>query len=217
MHRCHHRAQALEFFFMPVYFALLRFEFFFEFFEFADEIFGVAFDDKTLRIFHRLFEFLEQVGCCSKATATLLPLYQYAASSSIPKFINLDMEEYKDLDLTLAVFTGILDRPEFKDLAAGIVLQAYLPDALGAMMKLQEWAAARVADGGAAVKVRVVKGANLPMELVDAAIHGWPAATWAPAPTSWPCRSCTTPPTRWRPRTASWRTGRPARSSPCRA
>ena len=46
------------------------------------------------------------------------------------------------------------------------------------MMKLQEWAAARVADGGAAVKVRVVKGANLPMELVDAAIHGWPAATW---------------------------------------
>ncbi|MCA0345541.1 MAG: bifunctional proline dehydrogenase/L-glutamate gamma-semialdehyde dehydrogenase [Actinobacteria bacterium] len=108
----------------------------------------------------------------------LLPLFERAAAASPKKFINLDMEEYKDLDLTLAVFTGILDRPEFKDLAAGIVLQAYLPDALGAMMKLQEWAAARVADGGAAVKVRVVKGANLPMELVDAAIHGWPAATW---------------------------------------
>ena len=36
----------------------------------------------------------------------------------------------------------------------------------------------RVAGGGAPVKVRVVKGANLPMELVDAAVHGWPAATW---------------------------------------
>lgn len=108
----------------------------------------------------------------------LLPLFERAASASPKKFINLDMEEYKDLDLTLAVFTGILDRPEFKDLEAGIVLQAYLPDALAAMMKLQEWAAKRVANGGAPIKVRVVKGANLPMELVDAAIHGWPAATW---------------------------------------
>ena len=108
----------------------------------------------------------------------LLPLFEKANAASPKKFINLDMEEYKDLDLTLAVFTGILNRPEFKDLAAGIVLQAYLPDALGAMMKLQEWAAARVENGGAPIKVRVVKGANLPMELVDAAIHGWPAATW---------------------------------------
>ncbi|OZB81690.1 MAG: 1-pyrroline-5-carboxylate dehydrogenase, partial [Microbacterium sp. 14-71-5] len=95
------------------------------------------------------------------------------------KFINLDMEEYKDLDLTIAVFTSILDRPEFKTLEAGIVLQAYLPDALGAMIRLQEWAAKRVADGGAPIKVRVVKGANLPMETVDAESHGWPLATWS--------------------------------------
>ena len=108
----------------------------------------------------------------------LIPLFERANSASPKKFINLDMEEYKDLDLTLAVFTGILDRPEFKHLEAGIVLQAYLPDALGATMNLQEWAAKRVADGGAPIKVRVVKGANLPMELVDAALHGWPAATW---------------------------------------
>jgi RHH-type proline utilization regulon transcriptional repressor/proline dehydrogenase/delta 1-pyrroline-5-carboxylate dehydrogenase len=108
----------------------------------------------------------------------LIPLYERAAASPKAKFINLDMEEYKDLDLTLAVFTGILDRPAFANLEAGIVLQAYLPDALGAMMRLQEWAARRVAAGGAPVKVRLVKGANLPMERVDAAIHGWPVATW---------------------------------------
>ena len=108
----------------------------------------------------------------------LRPLFERAAAASPKKFINLDMEEYKDLDLTLAVFTRILDRPEFLDLEAGIVLQAYLPDALGAMMRLQEWSAERVARGGAPIKVRVVKGANLPMEHVDAAIHGWPAATW---------------------------------------
>lgn len=108
----------------------------------------------------------------------LVPLYERAAAASPQKFINLDMEEYKDLDITLDVFTRILDRPEFLTLEAGIVLQAYLPDALGAMIRLQEWSAQRVARGGAPIKVRVVKGANLPMERVAATMHGWPLATW---------------------------------------
>jgi RHH-type proline utilization regulon transcriptional repressor/proline dehydrogenase/delta 1-pyrroline-5-carboxylate dehydrogenase len=94
-------------------------------------------------------------------------------------FVNLDMEEYRDLDLTIAVFTQLLDRPEFHDLEAGIVLQTYLPDALDAMMRLQHWAAARVAAGGASIKVRLVKGANLPMEQVEASLRDWPLATWA--------------------------------------
>ncbi len=113
------------------------------------------------------------------AVEALSPLFAIAASApSAAKFINLDMEEFKDLDLTLAVFTAILDRPEFHGLEAGIVLQAYLPDALGAMMRLQKWASRRVAVGGAPIKVRVVKGANLPMERVDAEVHDWPLATW---------------------------------------
>jgi RHH-type proline utilization regulon transcriptional repressor/proline dehydrogenase/delta 1-pyrroline-5-carboxylate dehydrogenase len=108
----------------------------------------------------------------------LVPLYTLAATAATPKFINLDMEEYKDLDITIAVFTAILDRPEFLGLEAGIVLQAYLPDAVSAMATLQKWSAARRKRGGAGIKVRVVKGANLPMEQVDAAIHDWPLATW---------------------------------------
>ena len=108
----------------------------------------------------------------------LTPLFAKAASFPKAKFINLDMEEYKDLDMTIAVFTRILDKPEFKNLEAGIVLQAYLPDALSAMIRLQDWAAARRADGGAAIKVRVVKGANLPMEHVESSLHDWPLATW---------------------------------------
>lgn len=106
-----------------------------------------------------------------EAVEGLLPLYEKA--SKLGKFVNLDMEEYHDLHLTIDVFKKLLDRPEFKDLYAGIVLQAYLPDALDAMIELQEWAAKRVADGGSPVKVRLVKGANLPMETVDAAMHGW--------------------------------------------
>ncbi|MFD1824469.1 bifunctional proline dehydrogenase/L-glutamate gamma-semialdehyde dehydrogenase [Mumia zhuanghuii] len=110
---------------------------------------------------------------------SLLPLFRLAADAPTSKFINLDMEEYRDLDLTIAVFTRLLDRPELKNLEAGIVLQAYLPDALSAMQHLQEWAAARRARGGATIKVRVVKGANLPMERVEAALHDWPLATWS--------------------------------------
>ena len=108
---------------------------------------------------------------------SLLPLFTLAATSSTKKFINLDMEEYRDLELTIAVFTRLLERPELMKLDAGIVLQAYLPDALGAMIRLQDWTRARRERGGAGIKVRLVKGANLPMEHVEAELHDWPPAT----------------------------------------
>ncbi|AWB87818.1 proline dehydrogenase family protein [Mycetocola zhujimingii] len=108
----------------------------------------------------------------------LTPLYELAAESRTPKFINLDMEEYRDLDLTLAVFMRVLERPRLRGLEAGIVLQAYLPDALSAMQTLQGWAATRVASGGAPIKVRLVKGANLAMEGVEAKLHDWPTAPY---------------------------------------
>ncbi|PKQ26786.1 MAG: 1-pyrroline-5-carboxylate dehydrogenase [Actinobacteria bacterium HGW-Actinobacteria-4] len=115
----------------------------------------------------------------SEAVAALKPLYVEAANTpGGPTFINLDMEEYRDLALTLEVFTTLLDDPDLRGFRAGIALQAYLPDALSAMIRLQEWAAQRVASGGAPIKVRIVKGANLPMERVDADLHDWPLATW---------------------------------------
>ena len=106
----------------------------------------------------------------------LSPLYRLARDHGT--FLNLDMEDYKDLDLTIAVFTAILDQEDLTDYEAGIVLQAYLPDSLAAMERLQEWATARVDSGGSRIKVRVVKGANLSMERVDAQIHGWELTTW---------------------------------------
>ncbi|MGX9296554.1 proline dehydrogenase family protein [Tsukamurella paurometabola] len=106
----------------------------------------------------------------------LRPLYRTARDGG--KFVNLDMEEYKDLHLTIEVFTTLLDEPEFRSLTAGIVLQAYLPDAMGALTRLTDFARRRVADGGAPIKVRLVKGANLAMERVDAEVHDWPLATY---------------------------------------
>jgi RHH-type proline utilization regulon transcriptional repressor/proline dehydrogenase/delta 1-pyrroline-5-carboxylate dehydrogenase len=108
----------------------------------------------------------------------LTPLYERAAASPTTKFINLDMEEFRDLDLTIEVFRRILEQPKLKDLEAGIVIQAYLPDSFRAIQDLTAWASQRRAQGGAGIKVRVVKGANLAMERVDATVHGWPLATW---------------------------------------
>ncbi|CAN5160860.1 bifunctional proline dehydrogenase/L-glutamate gamma-semialdehyde dehydrogenase [soil metagenome] len=114
----------------------------------------------------------------TRVVERLTPLYEQAAASKTPKFINLDMEEYRDLHLTIAVFTRLLEQPKLQSLEAGIVLQAYLPDATAALAGLTTWAQARRAAGGAGIKVRVVKGANLAMEQVDATVHDWPLATW---------------------------------------
>jgi RHH-type proline utilization regulon transcriptional repressor/proline dehydrogenase/delta 1-pyrroline-5-carboxylate dehydrogenase len=90
------------------------------------------------------------------------------------KFVNLDMEEYKDTELTLEVFIEVLSRPEFKDYPAGIVVQAYLPDASGFQKRLLDFAKKRVAEGGAPIKMRLVKGANLQMESIVSSLRGWP-------------------------------------------
>ncbi|HNP55471.1 MAG TPA: bifunctional proline dehydrogenase/L-glutamate gamma-semialdehyde dehydrogenase [Gordonia sp. (in: high G+C Gram-positive bacteria)] len=108
----------------------------------------------------------------------LEPMYlEAAAAPAGTKFINLDMEEYRDLNLTVEVFTRLLSHPELHNYEGGIVLQAYLPDALGAMNRLAEFAADRVSRGGAGIKVRLVKGANLAMEKVHAEMADWPLVT----------------------------------------
>ena len=105
-------------------------------------------------------------------------LYRRASDTSPPTFVNLDMEEYPDLELTIRAFTELLDEPDLSGLEAGIVLQAYLPDSFDALRRLTEWAQRRRATGGAEIKVRLVKGANLAMERVEAEVHGWAQAPY---------------------------------------
>lgn len=113
-----------------------------------------------------------------KLKEKLRRLYRAAMAHPVPKFINLDMEEYRDLYLTCEVFVQVLDEPEFMKLEAGIVLQAYLPDAWPVQQQLNEWARGRRARGGAQIKLRIVKGANLAMEKVEAELHEWPQAPY---------------------------------------
>lgn len=113
-------------------------------------------------------------------------LYRSAARSvftrhegtQVPKFIYLDMEEYRDLSLTCEVFMRTLDRAGLDQIHAGIVLQAYVPDSHRWQLRLLEWARHRVAQGGAEITMRIVKGANMEMERHEASVKGWPQATY---------------------------------------
>lgn len=121
----------------------------------------------------------DEDGSVERLKDQLRPLYRIARDASPRTFINLDMEEYKDLDLTLRLFTELLSEDEFTDYEAGIVLQAYLPDSVAAMERLLEFATQRAQQGGAPIKVRLVKGANLSMERVEAETRGWAQTVYA--------------------------------------
>ena len=106
--------------------------------------------------------------------------YHFTGSdgSRTPKFVNLDMESYRDLAITAAAFMRTLDQPEFKHYFAGMALQAYMPDSYTMLQKITTWARQRVDAGGSPVKIRIVKGANLEMEKIEAAIFDWPLAPY---------------------------------------
>ena len=95
------------------------------------------------------------------------------------KFVNLDMEEYRDIEITIDSFKNVLEKEEFKDLHAGIVIQNYLPDAMIYIKDLAAWAKNRVLNGGAPIKIRIVKGANQEMELTEASLRGWNNVTYS--------------------------------------
>ena len=111
----------------------------------------------------------------------LRTIYQAAikgGGSNGPKFVNLDMEEYRDLHLTVDVFMSVLDESEFDDFESGIVLQAYLPDSFEVLRSLTQWALERKQRTGTGIKIRLVKGANLAMEQVEASIQDWGQAPY---------------------------------------
>jgi len=99
-----------------------------------------------------------------------------ADKTVVPKFVYLDMEEYRDMRLTSEAFQRTLSRPGLEDVQAGIVLQAYIPDAFAFQKQLSAWAQERVANGGAPITMRIVKGANMEMERFESSLHRWPQA-----------------------------------------
>jgi RHH-type transcriptional regulator, proline utilization regulon repressor / proline dehydrogenase / delta 1-pyrroline-5-carboxylate dehydrogenase len=89
------------------------------------------------------------------------------------KLVYLDMEAYRDLRFTVSLFQRLLDEAEFQQLSAGLVLQAYIPDSAVLQRELTSWAVDRRRRGGAPLRLRVVKGANLAAERVQSSRMGW--------------------------------------------
>ncbi|UCD81297.1 MAG: proline dehydrogenase family protein, partial [Desulfobacterales bacterium] len=114
----------------------------------------------------------------------LSQLYRTAAETEfvrqdgtrVQKFVHLDMEAYRDLAITAEAFIRTLDQAEFKNYTAGMALQAYLPDSYHILQEITAWARKRVDSGGSPVKIRIVKGANMEMEQIEAAVFDWPLA-----------------------------------------
>jgi len=102
--------------------------------------------------------------------------FRRADGTCVPKFVYLDMEEYRDLQLTAKAFMRTLDLPGLEGISAGIALQAYIPDSAQVQREINAWARQRVAGGGAPVTIRLVKGANMEMERVEASQRDWPQA-----------------------------------------
>jgi RHH-type proline utilization regulon transcriptional repressor/proline dehydrogenase/delta 1-pyrroline-5-carboxylate dehydrogenase len=95
------------------------------------------------------------------------------ANAESQKLVVLDMEAYRDLELTVSALQAVLDRPEFGTVSAGCAIQAYLPDSYDVARKLIDWAKQRVARGNAPIRLRLVKGANLAAERIDSGLRGW--------------------------------------------
>ena len=120
---------------------------------------------------------IDHAGSLEKVCDRLRILYR--ASQENKTFINLDMEEYRDLALTVDAFKRVLSEKEFLNFTAGIVLQAYLPESHAAFYDLVTWAKDRHAKSGGMIKIRLVKGANLAMERAEAEFNGWTAAPYS--------------------------------------
>jgi RHH-type proline utilization regulon transcriptional repressor/proline dehydrogenase/delta 1-pyrroline-5-carboxylate dehydrogenase len=121
---------------------------------------------------------LDFEGSVARVCRPLQHLYRAAAAGG-HKLVNLDMEEHGDLDVTVESFIQALSAPDLAGLSAGIALQAYLPDSHAALTRLLSFAALRAQSGGAPVRVRLVKGANLAMENTAAELAGWPPAPYS--------------------------------------
>ena len=110
--------------------------------------------------------------------AAIKSTFKRKDGSTVPKFVYLDMEEYRDKTLTAEVFMKTLDRRGLEQARAGIALQAYIPDSFLTQQWINDWARNRVAAGGSPVTIRIVKGANMEAERVEASLRGWPQAPY---------------------------------------
>ena len=85
--------------------------------------------------------------------------------------IYFDMEAYRDLDITEQLITRLANNRRYTLIQFGLAVQTYLPESLELVRRLAEVSRARTERGGPPLRLRLVKGANLQVEEVDASTH----------------------------------------------
>lgn len=109
----------------------------------------------------------------TQAAQRLLPLFQRARA--LGAFLNLDLEQRAVKEVTYGLFQRVMEDPSLGDFEhAGVVVQAYLRDAVDDLEALIKWAKKK----GRRITIRLVKGAYWDYETVRAAQEGWPSPVW---------------------------------------
>jgi len=115
------------------------------------------------------FDPISPAATLDRVAGRLRPILRTARE--LGAYVHVDMEQYDYRALTYDLFEAILSEPEFRDWPdVGIVVQAYQPDALAELRRLDAFAGRR----GAPITVRLVKGAYWDYEVLTARRHGWP-------------------------------------------
>jgi RHH-type proline utilization regulon transcriptional repressor/proline dehydrogenase/delta 1-pyrroline-5-carboxylate dehydrogenase len=114
------------------------------------------------------------------AKSRLRPVLKQCAEQHA--FVWFDMEHFDAKDLTLQLFTELLDEPELSGLQSGCVIQAYTRDATRDLDGLVDLSACRVRAGRPPIGVRLVKGAYWDAETIAARAAGWPSPVFARKP-----------------------------------
>jgi RHH-type transcriptional regulator, proline utilization regulon repressor / proline dehydrogenase / delta 1-pyrroline-5-carboxylate dehydrogenase len=92
-------------------------------------------------------------------------------AASLGAAVTVDMEQYSFKELTLAIFRGVLEEPEFHERPyAAVAMQSYLRDAQQDLGDLIRWARRQKRRIG----VRLVKGAYWDSEIAWARQKNWP-------------------------------------------
>ncbi|MEA2702886.1 MAG: RHH-type transcriptional regulator, proline utilization regulon repressor / proline dehydrogenase [Actinomycetota bacterium] len=108
-----------------------------------------------------------------QAKSRLRPILRQAQAGGA--FIHFDAEHYDVKDLTLQLARELLSEPEFAEMEAGVVIQAYLKDARRDLAEMIDLSASRPRP----LTVRLVKGAYWDTETVHARAEGWPVPVFA--------------------------------------
>lgn len=113
------------------------------------------------------YEPLSRTEGIESAKGRIRPILRRALE--LDAHVHFDMEHYEAKDLTLALFRDLLEEPEFAEVSAGVVIQAYLRDARDDLADLIAWSSGRTRP----ITVRLVKGAYWDAETVRARAAGW--------------------------------------------